>query len=89
MLVAFTVNSETLSWPQRSKAINEWRGLAQFCGSILDVKEEFIKAVQPFDEKKTFGHAAFKESAGLSRPYLTAVCQLGGLSDINVTTSGV
>ena len=36
---------------------------------ILDVGDKFTLAVAAFDEKKCFGHAALKESAGLPRPY--------------------
>ena len=36
---------------------------------ILDVGDKFTRAVAAFDKKKCFGHAAFKESAGLPRTY--------------------
>ena len=36
---------------------------------ILDVGDQFTQAFAAFDDKKWFYHAAFKESAGLPRPY--------------------
>ena len=68
--LSFTVNRETTYLtPQRTKAVNEWRGIAQFCGMILDVGDKFTQAVAAFDKKKCFSHAAFKESARLPRSY--------------------
>ena len=36
---------------------------------IRDVGDKFTQVVAAFDEKKCFGHAAFKESAKLPRTY--------------------
>ena len=55
--------------PRRTKAVNEWRGLAHFCGMILDVGDKFTQAFAALDEEKCFNHATFKESCGLPRPY--------------------